>query len=64
VQAATPIHVLQELGGWTSVEMVRRYAHLSPAHLAEFAGTVERGDPVRLVSNLLHQGRGGAPKEA
>ena len=29
VQAGTPLHVLQELGSWESVELVRRYAHLS-----------------------------------
>lgn len=33
VQAGTPLHVLQELGGWESVEMVRRYAHMSSEHL-------------------------------
>jgi len=32
VQAGTPLHVLQELAGWESVEMVRRYAHLSSEH--------------------------------
>lgn len=31
------MHVLQELGGWRSSEMVRRYAHLSSDHLAEYA---------------------------
>jgi integrase len=36
VQAGTPLHVLQELGGWESVEMVRRYAHLSSDHLVEY----------------------------
>lgn len=36
VQAGTPLHVLQELGGWESVEMVRRYAHLSSDHLADY----------------------------
>jgi len=36
VQAGTPLHVLQELGGWESVEMVRRYAHLSSEHLANY----------------------------
>lgn len=36
VQAGTPLHVLQELGGWESAEMVRRYAHLSSEHLAEY----------------------------
>jgi len=37
VQAGTPLHALQELGGWESVEMVRRYAHLAPEHLAPHA---------------------------
>ena len=36
VLALPPVAVLQELGGWASSEMVRRYAHLSPAHLAEW----------------------------
>lgn len=36
VQAGTPLHVLQELGGWESVEMVRRYAHLSSEHLTDY----------------------------
>ena len=35
-QAGTPMHVLQELGGWRSQEMVQRYAHLSSDHLAEY----------------------------
>ncbi|UUZ47105.1 site-specific integrase [Massilia sp. B-10] len=34
VQNGTPLHVLQELGGWESEAMVRRYAHLSASHLA------------------------------
>jgi integrase len=42
IQAGTPLHILQELGGWESSEMVRRYAHLSADHLAEFAGNVQR----------------------
>jgi len=37
VQADTPMYVLQELGGWSSAEMVRRYAHLSSEHLAKYA---------------------------
>ncbi len=36
VQAGTPLHALQELGGWETVEMVRRYAHLSAEHLASY----------------------------
>ncbi|MDT8322306.1 MAG: tyrosine-type recombinase/integrase [Xanthomonadales bacterium] len=37
-QAGTPMQVLMELGGWSSMQMVLRYAHLAPDHLAEFAG--------------------------
>jgi len=37
VQAGTPLHVLQELGGWESAEMVKRYAHLSSEHLQGYA---------------------------
>jgi integrase len=36
VQAGTPLHVLQELGAWECVEMVRKYAHLSSEHLTEY----------------------------
>lgn len=35
VQNGTPLHVLQELGGWASSDMVRVYAHLSIEHLRE-----------------------------
>ncbi len=34
VQSGTPLHVLQELGGWASYAMVQRYAHLAADHLA------------------------------
>ena len=37
VQQGTPLHVLQELGGWETAEMVRRYAHLNAEHLAPYA---------------------------
>lgn len=37
VQAETPLSVLQEMGGWASFEMVRRYSHLSPGHLRQYA---------------------------
>ncbi|HEY6018976.1 MAG TPA: site-specific integrase [Candidatus Paceibacterota bacterium] len=42
VQAGTPLHVLQELGGWECVEMVRKYAHLSSEHLAEYVDRLSR----------------------
>ena len=47
VQAGTPLHVLQELGGWECVEMVRKYAHLSTVHLADY---VDRVSSLRLVA--------------
>jgi integrase len=37
IQAETPIKLLQELGGWATLEMPLRYAHLSPGHLANYA---------------------------
>ena len=37
VQNGTPLNVLQELGGWESSQMVRRYAHFSASHLAVYA---------------------------
>ena len=36
-QADVPTWVLQELGGWKSESMVRRYAHMSVKHLAPYA---------------------------
>lgn len=39
--AGTPMSVLQELGGWHSPEMVRKYAHLSPEHLRAAAERVQ-----------------------
>lgn len=33
IQNGTPVHDLQEMGGWKSAAMVRRYAHLAPAHM-------------------------------
>ena len=36
IQEGTPQHILQELGGWSSPEMVQKYAHLSSAHLMQW----------------------------
>lgn len=36
-QKGVPLHDIQEMGGWETAAMVRRYAHLSPAHLAHRA---------------------------
>jgi len=37
VMGGTPLAVLKELGGWSSMDMVTRYAHLSPEHLKQYA---------------------------
>lgn len=41
VQRRVPLFVLQELGGWQSAEMVRRYAHLSPSVNARYAAEID-----------------------
>lgn len=46
-QAGTPLSVLQELGGWASGEMVRRYAHLSVAHLREHVERIVGNAPTQ-----------------
>ena len=50
VQNGTPMHVLQELGGWSDIRMVQRYAHLSPEHLAPYAETLCRLQSVPTLS--------------
>lgn len=42
VQNGTPLYDLQEMGGWRSAAMVRRYAHLAPAQMARHAAVVAR----------------------
>ncbi len=51
VQNGTPLFALQEMGGWESPEMVRRYAHLAADHLAPYA---ERLGALRDVNAAVH----------
>lgn len=37
VQKGVPLRTLQEMGGWKTLSMVMRYAHLAPEHLHEHA---------------------------
>lgn len=64
VQGGTPLFALQELAGWESERMVRRYAHLAAEHLSVYASrlgslrrtrrsfrcknSMNRNDPMRL----------------
>ena len=48
-----PLNILKELGGWASYEMVQRYAHLAPEHLAEFAGNAKVAKSVASKSGVV-----------
>jgi hypothetical protein len=37
VQQGTPLFALQEMAGWETEKMVRRYAHSAVGHLAVYA---------------------------
>lgn len=50
VQNGTPMHVLQELGGWSDIRMVQRYAHLAPEHLSPYAEALCRLESVPTFS--------------
>ena len=41
VQSGTPLHILKELGGWSTMDMVLRYAHLSGNQLQSAASHIE-----------------------
>ncbi|WP_370551809.1 tyrosine-type recombinase/integrase [Citrobacter sp. BDA59-3] len=41
IQSGVPLSVLQEMGGWESIETVRRYAHLAPNHFTEHARQID-----------------------
>jgi integrase len=40
-QAGTPTHELQKLGGWKTLSMVERYAHIAPEGLQAAAGRLD-----------------------
>ena len=40
--AGYDVRTIQELGGWEELEMVARYAHLSPSHKAEAVERINR----------------------
>lgn len=39
-QNGTPLMILKELGGWRTIEMVQKYAHLSATHLSPHVNSV------------------------
>lgn len=63
VQAGTPLNVLQELGGWSDIRMVQRYAHLAPEHLAEYASRLPVPHVVNRPSRTLSGTLGAGEKK-
>ena len=55
VRGKTPLKVLQEMGGWATLEMPMRYAHLDPGHLAQYAETSALGDAPSTESGTIEQ---------
>jgi integrase len=52
VQNGTPLSVLRELGGRSDIQMVLKYAHLAPEHLAQHAENI--CDIQKMTSNVAH----------
>ncbi len=63
IKSGVPLSVLQEMGGWESIEMVRRYAHLAPNHLTEHAKQIDSIFGVD-IPNMSHNGNQEDVKEA
>lgn len=57
IQNGVPMHEVQEMGGWSSELMVKRYAHLAPSKLANNAAmldTILTRSVTFNVTNLTH----------
>ena len=53
IQSGVPLSVLQEMGGWESIEMVRRYAHLAPNHLTEDVPNMSHKEKSAIEEKLI-----------
>ena len=40
IQSGAPLHALMEMGGWSDVDMVRKYAHFGSEHLLTYANKI------------------------
>jgi len=57
LQSGVPLPALQEMGGWSDVRMVRRYAHLAPEHLSPYAERIAGRVPVNGTVASQAEGR-------
>ncbi len=55
VMAGVDLRTVQELGGWSDLSMVQRYAHVSPSHKAE---------AVRRIADSFHNAIHNTPQQA
>lgn len=60
IQNGTPLYDLQEMGGWKTESMVKRYAHLAQENLAKHAAVID----VLLHDTTASQGLGGVSETA
>lgn len=63
VQSGVPLAALQEMGGWESISMVQRYAHLAPEHLHEHAAVLD-GVGLGFGTNSAHPRIGGGKEKS
>jgi site-specific recombinase XerD len=48
--AGVDLRTIQELGGWATLKMVERYAHLSPKHKAEAVERIAENFPTEITT--------------
>ena len=58
VMNGTPLEVLQKLGGWNSLSMVLRYAHLAPEYLATWTDNSDIDRNISTRSDTVSTGLG------
>jgi integrase len=63
IQNGTPLYDLQEMGGWKSAAMVRRYAHLAPAQMARHAAVVDGLLRVTSTAQQVEEGTAAGTKK-
>jgi site-specific recombinase XerD len=61
VMAGVDLRTVQELGGWRTLAMLQRYAHLSPGHLRAAVERLDRSTRGRVEVGLELDLRDGAP---
>lgn len=58
-QAGTPLLMLQRAGGWKTLSMLNRYAHLNADHLAQMAATVQFRSSVQFSASSKSEEKKG-----